>query len=44
MAKRFKMSKAHSKRDFAKHGSMTHRKNMQSPSSRGNPMRGGIRL
>nr|QJB19005.1 MAG: hypothetical protein [Microvirus sp.]QJB20635.1 MAG: hypothetical protein [Microvirus sp.] len=43
MAKRFKMSKSHSKRDFAKHGSMTHKKNI-SPGARRNPMRGGIRL
>lgn len=44
MPKRFKMSKSQSKRDFSKHGSMTHRKNLQSPSARRNPMRGGIRL
>lgn len=44
MPKRFKMSRAHSKRDFAKHGSMTHKKNMMNPSSSRNPMRGGIRL
>nr|QJB20600.1 MAG: hypothetical protein [Microvirus sp.] len=44
MSKRFKMSKSHSKRDFSKHGSMTHRKNLQNPGARRNPMRGGIRL
>lgn len=44
MSKRFKMSKGHSKRVFSKHADLTHRKNMQSPGSRGNPMRGGIRL
>ena len=44
MAKRFKMSKSHSKRDFAKHGSYTHKKNLHSPSASRNPMRGGIRL
>lgn len=43
MPKRFKMSKSASKRDFSRHGSMTHRKNMSSGASR-NPMRGGIRL
>ena len=43
MSKRFKMGRAASKRDFAKHGSMTHKKNM-SPGARRNPMRGGIRL
>lgn len=44
MSKRFKMSKRSSRKDFSKHGSMTHRKNMQSPGARRNPMRGGIRL
>lgn len=44
MAKRFKMSRAHSKRDFSKHGSYTHRKNLQAPGASRNPMRGGIRL
>nr|QJB19124.1 MAG: hypothetical protein [Microvirus sp.] len=42
--KRFKMSKRSSKRDFTKHGSMTHRKNLQTPGASRNPMRGGIRL
>lgn len=44
MPKRFKMSKSHSKRDFSRHGSMTHRKNLHSPGATRNPMRGGIRL
>lgn len=44
MAKRFKMSRSHSKRDFSKHGSMTHKKNMSRPGASRNPMRGGIRL
>lgn len=43
MSKRFKMSSGHSKRDFSKHGSMTHKKNI-SGGARRNPMRGGIRL
>jgi len=44
MSKRFKMSSSHSKRDFSKHGSATHRKNMSRPGAGRNPMRGGIRL
>lgn len=44
MPKRFKMSRSQSKRDFTKHGSKTHRKNLQSPGASRNPMRGGIRL
>ena len=39
MAYRKKMSKRRSKRDFRKHGSKTHKKNL-----RAGPMRGGIRL
>lgn len=42
--KRFKMSRSSSKRDFAKHGSRTHGKNLQRPGASRNPMRGGIRL
>ncbi len=44
MPKRFKMSKSHSRKDFSKHGSRTHRKNLSSPGASRNPMRGGIRL
>jgi hypothetical protein len=44
MSKRHKMSRSDSKRDFSKHGSMTHRKNVQRPGAGRNPMRGGIRL
>lgn len=44
MPKRFKMSKSQSRRDFSKHGSRTHRKNLMNPGARRNPMRGGIRL
>lgn len=44
MPKRFKMSRAKSRRDFAKHGSKTHRKNISAPGHMSNPMRGGIRL
>jgi len=42
MSKRFKMSRRDSKRDFSKHGSMTHKRNISGPGR--NPMRGGIRL
>lgn len=44
MPKRFKMSRKASRRDFSKHGSYTHKKNMGPMLSRKNPMRGGIRL
>lgn len=44
MSKRHRMSKSHSKRDFSKHGSMTHKKNIMRPGANRNPMRGGIRL
>lgn len=42
MPKRIRMSKSASRRDFSKHGSKTHSKNIQGRSR--NPMRGGIRL
>lgn len=38
--KRHKMSRGHSKHNFSKHASYTHKKNMP----RRAPMRGGIRL
>ena len=44
MSKRFKMSRRDSKRDFSRHGSMTHTKNVMRPGAGRNPMRGGIRL
>lgn len=44
MAKRFKMSRGQSKRDFSRYGSMTHKRNLQRPGASRNPMRGGIRL
>jgi len=44
MPKRFKMSRKASRRDFSKHGSKTHRKNLSNPGANRNPMRGGIRL
>lgn len=44
MSKRFKMSSKSSKRDFSKHGSMTHKRNVSRPGASRNPMRGGIRL
>lgn len=42
MSKRFKMSRGASKRDFSRHGSMTHKRNI--PGAGRSPMRGGIRL
>lgn len=39
MSKRHKMSRGGSRRNFTKHASRTHKKNLA-----GNPMRGGIRL
>lgn len=41
MAKRMKMSKHHSKKEFSKYGSTTHRKNVGTTTT---SMRGGIRL
>lgn len=40
MAKRFKMSRAGSRRQFTKHASRTHKFNLAGAA----PMRGGIRL
>lgn len=44
MSKRFKLTRGQSKRDFSKHGSRTHNKNVMRPGASRNPMRGGIRL
>ena len=44
MSKRFKMSRRDSKRDFSKHGSRTHGRNLSRPGAGRSPMRGGIRL
>lgn len=42
MAKRFKMSRSHSRKSFSKHADRTHKRNISVP--RKSPMRGGIRL
>lgn len=44
MSKRFKLSRSQSKRDFSRHGSKTHKRNVMRPGASRNPMRGGIRL
>lgn len=44
MSKRIKLTRKASRRDFAKHGSKTHMKNVMRPGASRNPMRGGIRL
>lgn len=44
MSKRHRMSRRESRRDFSKHGSVTHKRNLMRPGANRNPMRGGIRL